>query len=219
MKRVVVAQRKGGVGKTTLAVSIAAEMRKRGAQVELVDADPQRSACYWAEPGGLHYPVRAITFSPQIPVAKWASAVRTVGGDYVVVDTPPSDEALAASIALGDLAVIPCLPSGLDLEATTRTLQIVNAVRVRRAAPLQAVLVPNRVDMRTLEGRQLVEEMEQYGETVGPPIGSRQAFVRAFSVGMSVSDFQPNGPADLELRMLCDLLQHCLDARTAQRRA
>src|ERR1700759_4496876 len=58
MRRMIaVAQRKGGVGKTTLGVSLAAEAKKRGRDVALIDADSQNSACRWAELGNLEYPV------------------------------------------------------------------------------------------------------------------------------------------------------------------
>jgi chromosome partitioning protein len=217
-RRIAVTQRKGGVGKTTIAVSIAAELWQRGGDVVLIDADPLRSACQWSALGGLHFPVQEITFSPHTPVAEWAAAVRRVHNDFVVVDTPPSDDSLAASIALADVAVIPVLPSGLDLEATHRTLEIVRAVRGRRAEYVHVVLVPNRVDRRTLEGRQLVEEMEEYGEIIASPIGNRSAFVRAFSIGNSVTEFDPDGPGAREIRELCDVVERCLQGdRVAKR--
>jgi chromosome partitioning protein len=209
-RRIVVAQRKGGVGKTTIAVNLAAALSDRGRDVVLIDADPLRSASQWAEPGGLNFPVQQLTFAVNQPVAKWAAAVRRIVRDYIVMDMPPSDEALASSIALADVAVIPCLPSGLDLEATGRTLDIVNAVRRRRAEDLHVVLVPNRVDRRTLEGRQLFEEMEQFGETVARPIGSRFVFVRAFSTGVSVKNIDPLGLAAFELAKLADLVEQKL---------
>jgi chromosome partitioning protein len=209
-KRIAVAQRKGGVGKTTIAVSIAAELSQRGDDVVLIDADPLRSACQWAALGGLRFPVRELTFSARKPVADWAAAVCRVHSDIVVIDTPPSDDSLAAAIALAHIAVIPVLPSGLDLEATNRTLEIVGAVRTRRADNIHVVLVPNRVDRRTLEGRQLVEEMEEYGEIIAPPIGSRTAFVRAFSMGSSIGEFDPHGYGTREIGDLCDVVELCL---------
>jgi chromosome partitioning protein len=216
-RRIAIAQRKGGVGKTTIAVSIAAELSQRGDDVVLIDADPLRSACQWAALGGLRFPVLELTFSPRRPVADWAAAVRRVHNDVVVIDTPPSDDSLAASIALADIAVIPVLPSGLDLEATNRTLEIVDAVRARRADNVHVVLVPNRLDRRTLEGRQLVEEMEEYGEIIAPPIGNRTAFVRAFSMGNSVGEFDPHGQGICEIRDLCDVVELCLQGEGVAR--
>ena len=218
-RRIAVTQRKGGVGKTTLAVSIAAELRHRGSDVVLIDADPLRSACQWAALGGLRFPVQELTFSTRRPVADWAAAVRRIHHDIVVIDTPPSDDSLAASIALADVAVIPVLPSGLDLEATNRTLEIVGAVRARRAEDVHVILVPNRVDRRTLEGRQLVEEMEGYGEIVAPAIGNRTAFVRAFSMGNSVGEFDPYGQGIREIRDLCDAVEQCLEGERVARPA
>lgn len=211
-KRIAVAQRKGGVGKTTIAVSLAAEIRQRGGDVVLVDADPLRSACEWAALGGLHFPVQEIALSTKSSIAEWARAIKCIGNEFVVLDTPPSEDALASSIALADITIIPCLPSGLDLDATTRTLEIVNAVRSLRSSGVQVILVPNRVDRRTLEGRQLVEELTEFGEIVARPIGNRLAFVRAFSRGYSISEFDPDGSGVREVQDLCDLVDHCLRA-------
>ena len=55
--------------------------------------------------------------------------------------------------------VVPCTPSGLDLEATARTLEIIDAVRARPDGFPVLILAPNRIDRRTLEGRQLVDEL------------------------------------------------------------
>jgi chromosome partitioning protein len=66
--------------------------------------------------------------------------------------------------------------------------------------------VPNRVDARTLEGRQVIDELRGFGEAVAGPIGNRQAFVRAFSLGCSVTELAPGEKADLEIRALADLV-------------
>jgi chromosome partitioning protein len=202
---VAVAQRKGGVGKTTLAVSIAAELSARANLVALVDTDPQRSASEWARPGLLGFPVYAMDFR-ESDVGGWARSVRSIGADYLIIDTAPAGRAVGASVAISDILMVPCTPSGLDLESTGQTLAIVGAVRERRAARLAVILVPNRVDSRTLEGRQIIDELASFGETVGPPIGNRAAFVRAFSSGCSVADLAPGEAGDLEIRALCDLL-------------
>jgi len=206
MPRIItVAQRKGGVGKTTLAVAMAGELSRRGWDLALIDSDPQRSASQWAEPGNLHFPVYEIGLVTET-VSTWAHNVRSVRADCLVIDTAPNEREMGASIALSDAILVPCTASGLDLAATERTLSIIGAVRRRRRAPLTVILVPNRVDRRTLEGRQLIDELLSFGETVSTGISNRSAFVRAFTTGQAVCDFAPGLPADLEIRGICDLL-------------
>jgi chromosome partitioning protein len=202
---ITIAQAKGGVGKTTLAVSLAGELSRRGCDVALVDSDPQRSASQWAEPGNLHFPVYEIGLATET-VANWANTVRDIRAECLVIDTAPSARELGASIALADLILVPCTASGLDLEATQRTLAIIEAVRDRRTRPIRVILVPNRIDRRTLEGQQLYEELQSFGETVSGPIANRSAFVRSFTTGESVCDFATGQPADLDIRGLCDLV-------------
>ena len=202
---ITVAQAKGGVGKTTLAVAVAGELSRRGWDIALIDSDPQRSASQWAEPGNLHFPVYEIGLATET-VANWAHYVRGVRAGCLVIDTAPSARELGASIAVANLILVPCTASGLDLEATQRTLAIIGAVRDHRRAPVSVIIVPNRVDRRTLEGQQLYDELRSFGETVSSPIANRSAFVRSFTTGQSVCDFAAGHPADLDIRGLCDLV-------------
>lgn len=208
---IAVAQGKGGVGKTTLAVSIAAELSRRGRRVALIDTDPQRSACQWAEPGNLQFPVYEISLSDQT-VTNWVRELNRVAASYgyVVVDTAPAARAVGASVAVSNLVIVPCTPSGLDLEATVGTLEIIDQARRRRHGHPRVILVPNRVDARTLEGKQLVDELTGFGEVVSPTIGYRSAFVRAFSAGHSIAEMADGKVAHREIQLLCDLIERSL---------
>ena len=182
-----VAQRKGGVGKTTLAVLLAGELDRRTRAVGLVDADSQASACHWAEPGNLSFPVYQLDPETR-PVAEWARLMRQIPHQIIVVDSAPNDRVLGAVLAVANIVLMPCTPSGLDIEATARTLDIVREVRATRQTALRAMIVPNRVDQ------------------LGPMIGSRSAYVRAFALGQSVADFASGTPADIEIKTLADLV-------------
>jgi chromosome partitioning protein len=114
---------------------------------------------------------------------------------------------MGASIALSNLILVPCTASGLDLEATAQTLAIIDAARERRRDRIKVILIPNRLDRRTLEGRQLIDELSEFGEIVAPAVGSRSAFVRSFTSGQSVASFMPGAAADQEIQKLADVVE------------
>ena len=116
---IALAQRKGGVGKTTLAVNVAGELSRRGLDVGLIDADPQRSACVWAELGQLNFDVHEMSLRDD-PVPQWAQKIRDLPHTHVIMDCAPQDRVLGAACALASLVLVPCTPSGLDLEAAAQ---------------------------------------------------------------------------------------------------
>jgi chromosome partitioning protein len=177
-----VVQRKGGVGKTTIAISLAGELHRRGLLVDVIDADPQRSAAEWAAPGRLPFRVSELPLRVG-GAAQWAEMIRSIPGATTIIDTPPHEYAVGAAVAVADVVVLPCTPSGLDLSATEQAIAAITYARDKRGVDVPALLLPNRVDPRTLEGQQIVEALEELGEIVCAPIASRLAYVRAFSAG------------------------------------
>lgn len=207
-RTIVFAQRKGGVGKTTLAICVAAELSVRGHKVTLVDADPQGSACSWAELGQLPYSVWDIPFTTGYE-EPWREALSepAAESDLIVIDSAPNEASLRAAVGVAGSVVVPCTPSGLDIAATKQTLAVIGEERRRRERGPKAIIVPNRVDRRTLEGQQCAEELRRFGELVSPAIGSRSAFVRAFTTGVAVCDFDSGSIADQEIQMLCSFVE------------
>ena len=221
MRIIGVAGRKGGSGKTTIAVHLAAELQARGNKVILIDADQQGSARHWAEPGQLpitveHRPLeQGRSANQQGAIGAWSQGVRALKADYLVLDSPPHlDGALAGILGLADVAVIPCGPSGMDLMATAETVELAREIRDARkgrgkGAGLKIILVPNRADTRTSTGKELPAALKDLGELVDPEIHSRVAFVDAFNTGQWVGAFAPDSPAHLEMKHLADfVLKH-----------
>lgn len=206
MARIGVVGRKGGSGKTTTAIHLAAELSARGRSVVVIDCDIQGSARHWAEPGNLPMPVRHMAIEHDDELPRWAAAVRNAQADFVVLDSPPHLNAAAGAIVgVADAVLVPCGPSGLDLVATGETVNLIREIRVARGGKLpRMMLVPNRVDVRTGTGRELRAALAAMGEAVGPDIRSRTAFSDAFNAGSWVGDYAPHSPAHAETRALAD---------------
>ena len=193
--------RKGGSGKTTTAVHLAAELASRGLSAAVVDCDIQGSATHWAEPGNLPVSVHHMPLEADSQVAEWSKSVRAIQAQYIILDSPPHlDAALGGVIGLADVAVIPCGPSGLDLIATGETVGLVREIRDARGngRPL-VLLVPNRIDRRTSSGRELKDALADMGEPVAPEIHYRTAFADAFNTGAWVGAYAPHSPAHKEM--------------------
>lgn len=211
-KLIASANLKGGTGKTTLAVNLACALSV-GGKVVVVDADEQATASAWAAAGGLPVRVVALPLSGDVPA--WIRAVVALRGehDLAVVDCPPNLGAAAvAALALADLAMVPVTPSGMDLKATARALELVREAREERGGTKPAVLlVPSRVDRRTASGREVEAVLSDFGEPVAPAVAQRAAHVDAFSAGMWVGQYAPRSAAHVEIEALAALVKRMLD--------
>ncbi len=121
---IVVTSLKGGVGKSTTSIYLAAAAVERGYDpVTLVDADPQASAAEWLET----WPVEGITVVEAPSERTAVRAMSRVEG-LGVVDTPPGSERLTQSaVGVADVVVIPTRAGGVEYSRVSATLELIPA--------------------------------------------------------------------------------------------
>lgn len=158
---VAVASQKGGVGKTTLALGLAAVTADSSGRALVVDIDPQGSADEIAEEAGDALP---FDFTSEQDPGKLAGLRKATEFDTVFVDCPGSLEGgdvLSGVLAAADLVIIPVIPERAAIKPTFRTAQYVADAGV----PYRVVI--NQVD--PLRGAAPVDSMREALDRRGIP--------------------------------------------------
>ncbi len=215
---VAIAGQKGGAGKSTLAICLAAEAMARGRKVLLVDADPQGTSRMWGDAAlaaGLPAPTVVSMGASMIHPGQLDALVGLY--DLVVIDCPGRhDETQRAALMLCDLALLPCGPSSAEAWALAASIALVTAARQVRPE-LRAAVVITRKKPRTALGRSVRDDLVQSGLPVlASELGDRVAFQEALGFGQGVTTYAPRDAAAEELRALYDEL---FSARKEARRA
>jgi chromosome partitioning protein len=203
-KVLVVLNGKGGVGKTTTAVNLAATLAEKH-RVLLVDADPQGSASWWVKRGD-----REAEFDlTQESNPTFLGSLRSLKDyDVVVVDTPPAlgSAALAAVVPAADYVVLPTPPAPMDLAALIETV---------RATVIPAGIA-HRVLLTKVDPRSLGEALEAQNTLMELGIPACNAFIRAYKAheraaleGVTIAQWRgKNGrEAEADYRRAADEIQ------------
>jgi chromosome partitioning protein len=205
---IVVAATKGGVGKTTLTLNLAAAAEAHGdGPCGMIDMDPQGSLTHlYNRRKRDSGPVMLASVEGKL-VDTLASA-RQSGIRMVVIDTPPAFlDMIRACVALADLVVVPARPSPLDLEAVGPTIDIVEA----EGKPL--VLVVNASKPRTRLKGDAGRVLAQHGKVAPVDLVDRIVYSEAMIEGLSAIEYDPSGQAQKEITELYGYIDRQLRRR------
>jgi chromosome partitioning protein len=197
MRILAIVNQKGGTGKTTLAMHLAAGLARRGETV-VVDLDPQASALQWAGQRGAPCPV---------PVKQMAGRwdAQTLQHTYkhhryLVLDCPPALDSHAARQALRvcDIALIPVLPSPVDLWASLRLSQEVAAAREDNPR-LQAYLVLNQLEPKSALSAAMRDALAEFDlPALGAALRRRAVYRSAALEGLTAYQMGSRATAAIE---------------------
>lgn len=201
MKTLAILSRKGGTGKTTLALHLAVAARSSDRSVLLADLDRQGSAVEWRRQRGRNDPaVEAV--KPGALFTRQQDAARE-GLDLLIIDTPPSTEDEVADVVrCADLCLIVARPNFLDLRAVEASAEL--AARMRRPAIFVLNQAPHRQD--SIEAPVLMEAVKAvrgFGFPVAPiGLRSRVAYQNSIAAGAVAGETDPTSAAAMEMAAL-----------------
>lgn len=197
MRTIALINQKGGVGKTTVALHLAAAFWQHGADALVLDLDPQASASEWHDARA--EPLPHVESIQPARLAKLVEHAAEIGTHALILDTAPHAESTALDAArCADLVLVPCQPSIMDLRAMRKTVDLLKLVKVPAFAVLNAVPPAGTI---ADEAEEMIRST--LGLEVCPVrLGDRVAYSRCLISGQVAQEVEPEGKAASEITRL-----------------
>jgi chromosome partitioning protein len=205
---IAVLNQKGGAGKTTIATHLARALQIDGADVLLVDSDPQGSARDWAAVRE-DQPLTVVGIDRPTIERDIKNIARK---DFVIIDGAPQAADLAVSaIKAASFVLIPVQPSPYDIWATADLVELVKQRIEVTDGKLRAAFVVSRAIKGTRIGSEVAEALAGYGLPIlESRITQRVSYPSTAAAGTTVMDTEPAGDAAAEVRALAAELKQKL---------
>ncbi len=208
MKTIVIANQKGGSGKSTATVHLAAAAEAAGdGPVVIADTDPQGTAADWfnqRKQSGIETPrYSALSLDD---LAGKIRALDSAGASYLFIDTAPSIGAVNADLfALADLILIPLNPTPADLRALVKGLPLVRESK----RPFQFVLTRVRPNLRNNDGAAMA--LAALGLVLKARMHERVIYAETFAHGKTALETEAKGVAAREITALWDEIRRKIE--------
>ncbi len=186
MKTILVANQKGGCGKTLTAITLASALSVKGYRVALADADNQKSALQWLKQ-------RPTTATP-IQTLDWRSS-KSIGDvsqniEYLIIDAPGAltDEHAEQLVAEAHAIITPLQPSFFDIDSTRRFLKHLQDIKRIRKGKVQLLLLANRTKPNAANNKDIQAFFDKIDQQPMAWISERTAYGKLAMQGLSVFD-------------------------------
>lgn len=181
LRAILIANPKGGSGKTTLAVSLAGALAATGKNVRLLDLDKQQSASTWLARRTVDLPA-IWSFQPEQPTADKSG--------WLIIDSPAGmhGKNLARALKMVERVIVPIAPSLFDMEASRAFLAALQAEKAIRKERAFVGMVGMRVAPRTRVASVLEQFLGEHELPVITHLQDTQAYINAAFDGKSVFD-------------------------------
>ena len=183
MKKILIANPKGGSGKTTLATNLAGYFASKGRQVHLLDLDQQQSSKGWLQ--------RRPPTLPKINRVRSVNALQKKKNvEIVIIDSPAGirGDKLSDAVKDADWVIVPMQTSTYDINATQAFMNILKAEKAVRKERTFVAMLGMRVDMRTKAAANLAQYLAENGFPVVGNLRNAQIYAHTAEQGISIFD-------------------------------
>lgn len=211
-----IANTKGGVGKSTLAVNIAASRAKQGRKVWLVDGDKQGSSqtAILVRSENNVQPGIACSHFPDGPVLRTQVLQQKDAFEDIIIECGGRDStAMRAALTLTDYLLVPFVPGSFEVWAMEDVVNMLREAKsVRDDFPAYAILNRGETNVRSKDNEEMVSAMSDYADDIpvlDHIVYSRKAYANAAGSGLSVLEMKLKShekPAKDELEKLLSIL-------------
>lgn len=201
MHVIAIAARKGGVGKTTLAMHLSVLAAEAESPALLLDTDPQGSLAWWHRLREAETPRLIEANARELPDI--VAAAEREGFGRIIIDTPPhAEDSILQAMRVADLVVVPTRPGPLDLAAVATTLALAQRVGkvplavINHSPPRIGASEPSIVS----EARAALANMG--AAVAATAVANRVSMSHAILTGSTVNEHEPGGKAAGEVEAL-----------------
>ncbi len=193
MKTVLVANQKGGCGKSSVAITLAAALANQGQTVALADADLQQSSLRWLK--------RRPDSAAAIYAVDWGDdddigdlpkkAAKALGKkDWLIIDAPGSlrGERAQTLISEAQAILIPVLPSVFDADSTKQFLKSIQDIKRIRKGKVDIHLLANRIRVQTNNSQTLKDFFADIGQLPLAWLSERSLYPQLAMEGLAIFD-------------------------------
>ena len=197
MHTIAVVAEKGGVGKTTLSLTLAVAAVQAGRKAAVFDLDSQATAAKWTDRRDAEFPWVVATPASRLDAA--ITQAKAQGVDFIVIDTPPhSGTDAVEAMRRADLVLVPVEPHLYTLETLPK---LGDLLKLAGAKP--ALFVISKASVQGKESEGAAAYIREQGFDVCPvTLHLRAAHRHAGNVGQTAQEFEPKGKAAEESQQL-----------------